>query len=384
MEANSPRQGGGRVWLSIRKRGFPERNVFVRSARNRDELNEEHGKILVSEEEGSQYPYEQHFHDVSGLITDVKVRKTWIKKKDGTTVPNDNIEVYMTSGGTELVVNMSFDSLRGKSFAKKFRNIDLSRKVTLDIIDFTNSKGEKIEGLKVLNHYGEEKDPVDAYYGEHNLAQPVEEEQRDGTYKLSYVKTNNDLFRKLLDDIMFEFKHGAETDNVHPSEKAPPPATNAYNRDNHRDTQRSDDRRSEPAREERRDERRDDRRSEPAREERRDERRDDRRDDRREETSRQSDRREPAREERRDERRDDRGDDRRERTDDRRREEPRDDRRGTPREEYSDPVIDTRERETRTRTSSGAPDSNYNPSITRDRVNDKPADSAGKYDDVPF
>ena len=289
MEANSPRQGGGRVWLSIRKRGFPERNVFVRSARNKDELNEDWGKIIVSEEEGSQYPYEQHFHDVTGIITDVKIRKTWIKKKDGTTVPNDNIEVYMTSAGTEVVVNMSFDSLRGKSFAKKFRNIDLSRKVTLDIIDFTNPKGEKIEGLTVLNHYGEEKEQVKAYYDESNLAPPVEEEQRDGGYKMNYTKTNNDLFRKLMDDIMFEFKHGAETDNVHPSEKAPPPATNAYNRDNHRDAPKNDDRRSEPAREERRD---------------------DRRDDRREETSRQSDRREPARDERRDEpRRDDRRDD---------------------------------------------------------------------------
>ena len=372
MEANSPRQGGGRVWLSIRKRGFPERNVFVRSARNKDELNEDWGKIIVSEEEGSQYPYEQHFHDVTGIITDVKIRKTWIKKKDGTTVPNDNIEVYMTSAGTEVVVNMSFDSLRGKSFAKKFRNIDLSRKVTLDIIDFTNPKGEKIEGLTVLNHYGEEKEQVKAYYDEQNLAPPVEEEQRDGRYKMNYTKTNNDLFRKFMDDIMFEFKHGAETDNVHPSEKAPPPATNAYNRDNHRDATRSDDRRSETAR---------------------DERRDDRRDDRREETSRQSDRRELARDERRDDRRDDSAysrDNGRSGRDEPRREERRDDRgddrRGTPREEYSntEPVIDTRERETRTRTSSAATDSNYNPAITRERANDKPADNAGRYDDVPF
>ena len=384
MEANSPRQGGGRVWLSIRKRGFPERNVFVRSARNKDELNEDWGKIIVSEEEGSQYPYEQHFHDVTGIITDVKIRKTWIKKKDGTTVPNDNIEVYMTSAGTEVVVNMSFDSLRGKSFAKKFRNIDLSRKVTLDIIDFTNPKGEKIEGLTVLNHYGEEKEQVKAYYDESNLAPPVEEEQRDGGYKMNYTKTNNDLFRKLMDDIMFEFKHGAETDNVHPSEKAPPPATNAYNRDNHRDAPRNDDRRSEPARDERRDDRRDDRRDERRDEPRRDE---PRRDDRRDDSAYSRDNGRSGRDEpRREERRDDRSDDRRERTDDRRRDDRGDDSRGTPREEYSrtEPVIDTRERETRTRTSSAAPDSNYNPAITRERANDKPADSAGRYDDVPF
>ncbi len=354
MEASSERPGAGRVWLSIRKRGFPERHVFLKSARTAEELNPVHGKILENREDGNTYPYEQHFFDVTGYIDDVKIRKSWIKKKDGTTVPVDNIEIYMESAGTQLVVNISFDSLRGKSFAKKFRNINTDKKVTLEIIDFTNPRGEKIEGLKIYNHYGDEKEQVMAYYDEHNLEQPEEKEQRDGSFKLDYTRTNNDLFRKFTDDIMFSFKHGVEPDKEKPVESHPP-ANNAYNRDPRRDDRREETRRAETQRDE------------PRRNESRDSRTSDRRDEPRQEDRRTDTRRD---EPRRDERRED------SRYDDRRSEEPR-------RDEQNHNVTgrDSSRREERTRTTTSTPSTpsrdTYNPSVNVDR-NDSP------YDDVPF
>ena len=319
MKAKEARNGTStpRFFISNKE---DRKGLFFRSAASESYLDPDLAKIHV-EKKGDKVEYVQYFTDLSGYITDVKVRKTFREMPKKGKVRGYDIMVYMDSDGTNIIIQFAYDTSYGRKFAERFRSIDLKNEITIKPYNFiAKDDGKQKTGLNIFK--GDDSTKKDMmlkpYYNSDNMPSFESVERGETVYDIK--AHNNWLYDKFIEDVYYEFQHYEE------EEKEEKEYDQRYDPGN-----RSSEKRSDGKIDDRHDDRRDDRgRDDDRRESRSDDRRETRSDDRRDERGREErrdDRREERRDERSDDRREERRDDRRdERSDDRRRDESRDDR----------------------------------------------------------
>jgi len=320
MKARQANLGGGPPTFFISNKDG-KKGLFFRSSNNEDYIDPSLGKIHVEQGKEGKNIYVQYFESLTGIIKDVKVKKTFREMPGKGKVKGYDITVEMDSDGTIIKIMFSFDTGYGRKFAERFKNMikDIKREKEFTLKPYNFIPKDKTKAVVGMNiFYGDSIDPQDAYksyYDEHNTPD-FNIEGRDGL-EYDFKSASNWLYKKFIEDVYQVFDHyeeeeKEENDNGRRDDKYDPGNRKDY-RDNmdadRKSSGRDDDRRSSrnDDRDERRSSRDDDRKSSRDRDDERrpsrdDERRSSRDDDRR---GREDDDDEYDREERRESRRSD-------------------------------------------------------------------------------
>lgn len=320
MKARQARSSSGvPMFFVSSKEG--KKGLFYRSSSNEDYIDPDLGKIHVESGKDGKNVYVQYFEDLTGYITDIKVKKTFREMPGKGKVPSYDITIEMESGDSPIRIMFGFDSGYGRKFAQRFRSIKLKEEVTIKPYNFI-PKGNEKAVLGVNVYRGDSRDKEDiypAYYDKDNMPS-FESDGRDGP-EFDSKAANNWLYKKFIEDVYHAFDHYEEEEKPEDDDRGR--HNDKYdpgNRKDYRDNMDADRKSSG---------RDDDRRS--SRDDDRDERRSSRDDDRRD--SGRSDERRSSRDD--DDRRSTRDDERRPSRDDDRRSSRDDDRKGREDERYS-------------------------------------------------
>jgi hypothetical protein len=125
--------------ISIRSGLF---NIF---AKNEYELDPGFAHISpIKNEHQEPIGYAQNVQYLAGVIEDIQLQRR--TRKMGTTArTSDFIDIYLNSGGTNIIIELNFDSGPGKSFAATFRNLIpyLGNVVCIKAYQMTPAEGQE-------------------------------------------------------------------------------------------------------------------------------------------------------------------------------------------------------------------------------------------------
>lgn len=179
--------------------------------------------------------YVQNFLEVSGYIDDVIVQLRWMPKADGGKKPVDIIDIHFESGGELIILQLRFDMASGESFAKKFRNINVKKKVSLMAGQGKAKPGQKYGQTWLAISYGspyDKEDSIPVFYSKEYTDKKglkFTTESRHGGSEFDKKAYMNWLYGQFIQDVHEAFGHYEEKPQEEPSE-----------RDSSRDSRRDD------------------------------------------------------------------------------------------------------------------------------------------------
>lgn len=169
--------------------------------------------------------YVQNFGEISGWIDDVIVQSRWVKRGDGGKKPVDIIDILFESGGELVVLQLSFDTGAGEAFAKKFRNINLKKKIVIRAGQSKPEPGQKYGKTWTAISYGSEYDKensIPAFYTKEYTEKKglkFTSESRHGGSEFDRKAYTNWLYNEFIHDVHEAFGHYEEKPQEEPSER---------------------------------------------------------------------------------------------------------------------------------------------------------------------
>lgn len=219
---------------------------FTIFAKNEYELDPNDGHISpVLKDDNSILGYQQVFKGISGYVQDVRVQSRPVEY-NGTKKMSYFIDLYLNSGGQEVILEFNFDSGPGKSIATTLRRIGPWRQ---HIIHFAAWQMKPDEGQKhgrqgvsiypncttaVQDHrlpsfYVSSKNiPQGVDPSQYAVIPPFEKQGRGGVMEYDAKAASDWLYDQFLQDVYDMFQHGEDAPlqgNTNSTPPPPPPPT---------------------------------------------------------------------------------------------------------------------------------------------------------------
>jgi hypothetical protein len=222
-------------------------------SKNKANLNPDDGPIREAD---NGTGYVQNFKEISGWIDDVVVQSRWVKRGEGGKKPVDIIDIHFESGGEMVVLQLSFDTGAGESFAKKFKNINVNKKVTFMAGQSKPEPGQKNGKSWTAISYGsvyDKEDSVPAYYTKEYTDKKglkFTSESRHGGSEFDRKAFSNWLYNEFIQDVHDAFGHYEEKPQEESSDRDSGKSPRRYDdddrgrnssRDSGRSSRRDDD-----------------------------------------------------------------------------------------------------------------------------------------------